>query len=445
MKPAAKIFTALFLLLCLIPGAGLLIFGPSEARANEAAPRRPELIDANGELNAGVLDDTEDYVNEAFSLRQELITLWAHVEALFGESAEDGVILGSDGWLYYADELADYTGTEPMTERQVFAAARNLALMREYAEGLGADFVFTIAPNKSSLYPEHMPSYPRSGERTDAERLAAELEAQDVNYVNLFELFAAEDATLYFAHDSHWTSRGAALAADALNAALGVESGYADGYEFESRAHTGDLFEMLYPAGRDTETDDAPAGLAFTQGEGVRPDSITIDTEGAGEGRLLMFRDSFGELLYPFMAEGFAEARFSRQAAYDLTLAEELSADCVVIEIVERNLSWLYEQPALLPAPEREIDAAGAAPGAASLDMEGVSDGFHSVTGAISGEIDVDSPVYIGYNGAWYEALLTNDGFTAMLPGEGGGEYAACWYSGGELACARINIESGEG
>ena len=445
MKPAAKIFTALFLLLCLIPGAGLLIFGPSEARANEAAPRRPELIDANGALNAGVLDDTEDYVNEAFSLRQELITLWAHVEALFGESAEDGVILGSDGWLYYADELADYTGTEPMTERQVFAAARNLALMREYAEGLGADFVFTIAPNKSSLYPEHMPAYPRSGERTDAERLAAELEAQDVNYVNLFELFAAEDATLYFAHDSHWTSRGAALAADALNAALGVESRFADGYEFESRAHTGDLFEMLYPAGRDTETDDAPAGLAFTQGEGVRPDSITIDTEGAGEGRLLMFRDSFGELLYPFMAEGFAEARFSRQAAYDLSLAEELSADCVVIEIVERNLSWLYEQPALLPAPEREIDAAGAAPGAASLDMEGVSDGFHSVTGAISGEIDVDSPVYIGYNGAWYEALLTNDGFTAMLPGEGGGEYAACWYSGGELACARINIESGEG
>ena len=445
MKPAAKIFTALFLLLYLIPCAGLLIFGPSEARANEAAPRRPELIDANGALNAGVLDDTEDYVNEAFSLRQELITLWAHVEALFGESAEDGVILGSDGWLYYADELADYTGTEPMTERQVFAAARNLALMREYADGLGADFVFTIAPNKSSLYPEHMPAYPRSGERTDAERLAAELEAQDVDYVNLFELFAAEDATLYFAHDSHWTSRGAALAADALNAALGVESRFADGYEFESRAHTGDLFEMLYPAGRDTETDDAPAGLAFTQGEGVRPDSITIDTEGSGEGRLLMFRDSFGELLYPFMAEGFAAARFSRQAAYDLTLAEELSADCVVIEIVERNLSWLYEQPALLPAPEREIDAAGAAPGAASLDMEGVSDGFHSVTGAISGEIDVDSPVYIGYNGAWYEALLTNDGFTAMLPGEGGGEYAACWYSGGELACARINIESGEG
>ena len=32
-----------------------------------------------------------------------------------------------------------------------------------------------------------------------------------------------------------------------------------------------------------------------------------------------------------------------------------------------------------------------------------------------------------------------------LLPGEGGGEYAACWYSGGELVCARINIESGEG
>ncbi len=445
MKRTATVFTAILLLLCLLPGLGMLVLGPSEARANEAAPARPSITDRDGGFNTEVLSDTSDYVNEAFAFRQELITLWARVEALFGESAEDGVILGSDGWLYYADELADYTGTEPMTERELFAAGYNLALMSEYAEGLGADFVFTVAPNKSSLYPGHMPGYPRSGESSDAGRLAAELERQGVNYVNLFELFAADDEVLYFEHDSHWTSRGAALAADAIYAALGLEGGYAAGYEFETRSHSGDLFEMLYPAAADPETDDVPVGLNFTQGEGVRPDSITIDTAGAGEGTLLMFRDSFGELLYPFMAEGFASARFSRQAAYDLTMAEELSADCVVIEIVERNLSWIYEQPALFPAPEREVDDAGAMSGAAKLEFEGVSEGYHSVTGAISGEIDVDSPVYIGYNGAWYAALLAPDGFTAMLPGEGGGDYELCWYSGGEMACARINIESGEG
>ena len=68
-----------------------------------------------------------------------------------------------------------------------------------------------------------------------------------------------------------------------------------------------------------------------------RPDSITIDTESAGEGSLLMFRDSFGELLYPYLAAEFGSARFSRQAAYDLTTAASLGSDTVVIELVERK------------------------------------------------------------------------------------------------------------
>ena len=30
--------------------------------------------------------------------------------------------------------------------------------MQDYCESRGARFLFTIAPNKSSLYPEHMPA-----------------------------------------------------------------------------------------------------------------------------------------------------------------------------------------------------------------------------------------------------------------------------------------------
>ena len=442
MKRLYIIFTAVFLIACLVPSAGMLALGPSEARANEAAPRPPELTAPGGGANTDLLSDTAAYLDESFQFRQELITLWARIEALFGQSAEDGVILGSDGWLFYADELADYTGSEPMSGRELFMAARNIALMSEYCEGLGADFAFTIAPNKSSLYGGHMPGYTRSGAPSGAGRLGEALEAVGVNYVNLFELFGSREETLYFEHDSHWTSRGAALAADAINSALGVESGYGGGYEYETVRHAGDLYEMLYPAAADNETDDSPTGLVFSQGEGVRPDSITIDTTGKGEGSLLMFRDSFGELLYPFMAESWASARFSRQVAYDLTVAEELMSGAVVIEIVERNLSWLYEQPALFPAPERELDASGAVPGAAAAEIEGAAEGYHSLTGTISGDIDVDSPVYISYNGAEYEALLVPGGFTAMLPGEGGGDYAVAWYSGGALTRAGLQIQN---
>lgn len=71
---------------------------------------------------------------------------------------------------------------------------------------------------------------------------------------------------------------------------------------------------MLYPAGTDRETDDVPR-RRLQPGRGHTPDSITIDTTGSGSGSLLMFRDSFGELLYPFMAASWAEARFSRQSS----------------------------------------------------------------------------------------------------------------------------------
>ena len=335
MRKVQLAFVALILALLLVPGLGLVVWGPASAGANEVPAQMPELTERDGSLNTAYLSELADYVNDGFYARQELITLWAQLLTPLGHSAEDDVILGTDGWLYYAPEIEQWAGVETMTDREIFAAAYNLSLMQEYAAGLGARFAFTIAPDKSSLYPEHLPGYPESDAPSNAERLKMVLDELDVAYVDLFELFESQDEVLYFEHDSHWNSRGAALAADAINSALGVSSNYGEGFDYETSQHTGDLFEMLYPAGEDGETNDEPTAMNFNQGENVRPDSITIDTTGAGELNLLMFRDSFGELLYPFMAESSAAARFSRMAAYDLTLAEELSSTAVVIELVE--------------------------------------------------------------------------------------------------------------
>ena len=183
-----------------------------------------------------------------------------------------------------------------------------------------------------------------------------------------------------------------------------------------------------------------PTALGFIQGEGIRPDSITIDTTGSGSGSLLMFRDSFGELLYPFMTASWAEARFSRQSVYDLTTAAELGSDAVVVELVERNLFWLCEQRAVFPAPERSLDAAGAQPGSASLALDDGPEGYHHLYGTVGDGIDADSPVYIAYNGTYYEALIASEDFSATLPGSGGGEYGVYWYSDGILTRADLSI-----
>ena len=437
-KRIAILFTALFLLICLVPSVGMLLCGPSGALANEIPARVPEPME-EGKLNMEYLSGLTAYAADSFFLRRELITGYAKLQALFGQSANEDVVLGREGWLFYGDDLADYAGTKPLTERELFAAARNLSLIQEYVEGAGAQFLFTIAPNKSSLYPEYMQDWPAAETKRNAQRLMAELEKQGVAFADLFEAFGAEEETLYFAHDSHWTSRGAALAADTLMEALGRESVYFEGDFSAPEPHKGDLFEMLYPAAEDGELNAPPAGLNFQEPEGVRPDSVTIETTGGGEGSLLMFRDSFGELLYPYMADNFENAYFSRQAAYGLAESMSEETDVVIIELVERNIRWLMEQPAVFPAPERTETIEEAEEGEASLSMStsGAPEGYFMAEGEIAGEPAADSPIYLMQNGKLYEALLSGERtFTACLPEEGAENCTVFWQEdGGWMRC----------
>ena len=112
----------------------------------------------------------------------------------------------------------------------------------------------------------------------------------------------------------------------------------------------------------------------------------------------------------------------------------------MVVELVERNLFWLCEQRAVFPAPERSLDAAGAQPGSASLALDDGPEGYHHLYGTVGDGIDADSPVYITYNGTYYEALIASEDFSATLPGSGGGEYGVYWYSDGILTRADLSI-----
>ena len=70
---AAFLFILLFLLICLVPSAGMLFFGPSGALANEIPARTPEPVQ-EGKPNMAYLTELTDYVSDTFFLRRELIT-----------------------------------------------------------------------------------------------------------------------------------------------------------------------------------------------------------------------------------------------------------------------------------------------------------------------------------------------------------------------------------
>lgn len=408
-KTGTVIFALCCLLLCLGLSLGTLIFGPAGAGANERLAPLPKLT-AKGELNGEYLSQLSAWFGDHFWLRQDCISLRNRLASLTGASPVKDVVLGKEGWLYYAPTLTDYTASEPMTEGELSACARNLALMAEYCEEKGTAFLFVPVPNKNTLYPEHMPTYP-AADTHDAQRLLGLLDT--VPHVDLFTLFRSQGETLYYAHDSHWTQRGAALGADAILTALGRDSNYfADSFPARAR-HDGDLYEMLYPAWMDLEHGPVYGG-GFTyvrEGTDTKPDSITINTTSGGEGTLLCYRDSFGNDLYPYLAEVFAAARFSRSTAYDLTP----EAEAVVIELVERNLRYLLTYAPKMPAPRRDLTVPAASLPETDLVLgkPGQLKGCRQLTGRL------DSPaerVYLVCPGGVYEACLLEGGFSAWLP-----------------------------
>lgn len=340
-------FIALFLLLCLLPSVGMLLLGESQGLANEAMAPRAALRTAEGKLNCNVLSDFSSWFEGRIAFRKELVSAWASLNArVFRTSVEEQVVLGKDGWLYYSPTVDDYMG-RGMSEEELERAAQNLAAIQRGCESRGARFLFTIAPNKNSLYGDNMPDrIAEDHAASNAERLKPVLERYGVNYVDLFAAFSDRGELLYYRTDSHWDNRGAALAADTILAALGTDAHFFDGPFAAGEPHLGDLYEMIYPAGTEREEGwlYSPGFTYSVSGNPRGGEAQKIKTSRDNEsGSLLCWRDSFGNALYPYLAERFGEAQFLRSASYDLSQLDASGADTVIVELVERNLAQLAD------------------------------------------------------------------------------------------------------
>lgn len=343
-----RIFTAAFLLLCLLPSAGMLLLPPTEAAANERLSPKPVLQNGDGSWNTDVLGQVTDYIADHFALRQQMVTANAALQTtLLHTSPAEDVIYGKNGWLYYAATLDDYQNHATLTGDEAAQIARTVADMQAYCEAQGATFLFTIAPNKNSLYPENMPArYLQSDSPGNYELVAPYLEEYGVNYADLFTFLSGQDETLYLRTDSHWTNRGAALAHDFLMETLGLPyTAFGDAAYTTENSHRGDLYEMLYPKGTVREAQQL-YDIDFSYVTPPRTaEDILIQTtsENAPNGRLILCRDSFGNALHPFLAADFREAVITRQMPYPLGQVQ--AGDTVIVEIVERNLANLLKYP----------------------------------------------------------------------------------------------------
>ncbi len=432
------LFIATFLLCSLAPLVCMGIDKPVEGLENRIPAPRPQLWTSEGigqpkTLNVHFLQELGAYFTDRFAFRQQMVTLDAEISAgIFHESSDESVILGEDGWLYFSDTLEDYMGENTLSPRQIHNIVTNLSLMREYAESRGARFVFTVAPNKNELYPEHMPKrYVKVSEQNNLSLLTAVL--TDVPYVDLRSALAARNETLYHATDSHWNNRGACIAYNTLlDAVQRPHETYDSTSTHVEAVFRGDLETMLFPRAvknRDDVVYETAFTYTMTSGKDVESIRVTTETP-AQSGSLVMYRDSFGNALLPFMAQSFGKALFSKAVPYRMSLIDAAQADTVIVEIAQRNIPQLQRQTPSLPAPRRELpsDIPLRENAGVSVRISADADGYTRFSGSVpEGILDTDSSVMLRLETAGgrteYEASLcsaedTAYGFEALLPAD---------------------------
>ncbi len=349
-----RIYTAAFIGICLVPAVMTPFMKGDASKEKRQLAEFPSIKNDEGNLNFEFFDEFESYFSEHFAFRQQLVTADGRLKSAFTKtSADNDVIVGKDGWLYYGETINDFLRIDTLSETEINNIANNLRIIGDYCDSKDADFIFFAALNKNTIYPENMPyNYVPSDNESNLERLTSKLSGEDFYFDMKSALLGLESPTaLYHKTDTHWNNFGAYAAHTMLMNKLNKGScGTGNGWYIEYD-RLGDLAAMLYPAeeAKDMQLhNDYEFKYEYTSRfRGLDDISITTSNPDS-QGNLLMYRDSYGEAILPYMAEMFATAEFSRAVPYNLQKVSE--GDSVIIELVERNLCNLLKSAPVMDA-----------------------------------------------------------------------------------------------
>ena len=311
------------------------------------------------------------WFEDHFGLRARLVR-WFGESRLFllGVSPSTTVIKGRDGWLFYAEDggVDDYVSKELLSPSDVNVWREALTRADDWLRQRGIGYVFTIPPDKHVIYPEYMPSSIRpTGSVLRMDQIYGALSDTRVVAVDprkaLIEAKARD--RLYYITDTHWNERGAFVAYQAIVEAVRQQVPAAppawsrNDFEAVERVIAGkDLAGMLGMKGVLRETDlqliprrtrrahvVEPAGADPTEDWG----RVVTEIADPSLPRAVVFRDSFGSRLVPYLSEHFSRTVYLWQNDFDANVILKERPDVVIQEIVGRHLYGFIASPELVP------------------------------------------------------------------------------------------------
>lgn len=433
MKSIRIIFCVLFFMICAFPAVSMFFTSQDSSLERREETEPPKLI-SNGKLNQQIGDQLEGYISQNFGFRSIMVNANnSLLSSIFKVSGEDKVIVGKDDWLFLEETSDDYQGINQLSDREIRNVSKTIRMIEDYVRKNGLEFVFTVAPNKNTLYGEFMPYYYVDGEDSNLSRLNSQLEKMGVSYIDLFaELKEALNSNdelnniLYHKRDTHWNNKGAFLATNEILSKTGFDTIDFDFEWVKSQDFKGDLEDMIYPDSDYIDYQYYPdnksliSDFRFTRsGRNVESQDFITESLSQKQGSILFFRDSFGNAIVPFLSSHINNVRYQKYLPYQVNLIEREKYDAVVIEIAERNIPELLKEAPKIPA--RVVTLSGNATTTENADFKIKMEQNGSLI-TISGEVNKK---YLKANSDIY-VLQKNSDSTYVFETFPVGEYGFC-------------------
>ena len=269
-----------------------------------------------------------------------------------GQTDFSQVIEGTDGWLYYAQDMT--SKCDP--DQPVAATIAALASLRSAIEASGRQLVLVVAPDKSTVEPAHLPAdYP---DKACAARVTGPFwqgvvrtdGALDLR-PGLAEAAVASGRPIYYRQDTHWNDLGSlvllrAVANQIHPGITGTWQSVPDGVVRPGA----DLPPMIASAGRDVEIHYTlgPDGGADRTGPALAgmPRPVRFagpPTTGMVTEPVALLGDSFLAHASRYLPAVFSDATAIDYATFDTDQAAVesvlASGKVIVVEVVERVLT----------------------------------------------------------------------------------------------------------
>ena len=330
-------------------------FGIFDTWATDHLPLRNVAINANTKVERNVFGETPNYgangtatTTTATGVAGISVPQPPAAPASAGPTDFPTVVAGIDGWLYYGTDLraaCNQTLTAPVI-------AQRFQRLSQIMQRAGKQFVMMIAPDKTDIYPEYLPTADQGvtcTSKAEAALWAALAANPPAGYRDLrgaIEAAKAKDPStlLYRKLDTHWNGLGAQIYARVLTDSfdptlwptatvtpLGDSSAHTDLEALLGQRTTEEapLFSVTRPGVTTTINTTSQLADTTTDAPLITPKALFISDS---------FTDSSRFAINPFFAQaGFINSS-AAGTAYDELVQSIKSAQIVVLEIVERTV-----------------------------------------------------------------------------------------------------------